>query len=113
MKRGAAVVLALFLLSGCVPQPMGPQPVHQSLYLNKKLVKFVVDNGAPYRSVRLENGRSLHYWRSDFGQLIAIATGRDDSFPDYCEVALETDRDQFIRRIFIIEKSAICNTVLK
>ena len=112
MRKRIFMVLILILLGGCTAVTT-PQPVTKSLYLNKKLVKFVIDNGATYRSVSLSRGRTLHYWRSDFGDLIAIAMGRDNEFPTYCEIALETDKDQIIRRIFIIEDSISCNAVLK
>jgi hypothetical protein len=114
LKSWSMVAISMVFLGmgGCGVAP-GPKPVHKSLYLNKKLVKFVIDNGAPYRRVTLKNGRTLHYWRSDFGKLIAIAMGRDDNFPDYCELALETDPNQIVQKIYIIEESFLCNTVLK
>jgi len=113
MKNRFWIVSLIFLAGGCGVAPTGPQPVDKSLYLNKKLVKFVLDNGAPYRRVPLKNGNELHYWRSDFGQLLAIVMGRDDDFPDYCELALETDKNQRVRRIYILEQSATCDFVLK
>ena len=112
MKRWT-IPAVLFLLTACTPQAPAPQPVRKSLYLNKRLMKFEMDNGYCYRRVALKNGNTLHYWRSDTGRLISIATGRDDNFPDYCELALETDPARVIRKIYIIEPSVICNTVLK
>jgi hypothetical protein len=112
MKRALVTVLTLMVLGGC-GAVMEPRPVAKSLYLNKKLVKFVIDNGAPYRRVPLSRGRTLHYWRSDFGNLIAISMGRDNDFPDYCELALETDENQMVRRIFIVRDGFSCNTILK
>ncbi len=106
-------IAAGVLLAACTPVPQTPQPVSHSLYLNKKYVKFVLDNGEAYRSIRLKNGNVLHYWRSDYGALLNIAMGRDDNYPDYCEIALETDPNWIIRRIYIIEPSMLCNTVLK
>jgi len=107
------VIAGVVLLSACTPSPQTPQPASRSLYLNKKYVKFVLDNGESYRSVPLKNGNVLHYWRSDYGALLNIAMGRDDYYPDYCEIALETDANRIIRRIYIIEPSILCNTVLK
>ena len=101
------------LLAACTPALQTPQPAPRSLYLNKKYVKFVLDNGEAYRSIRLKNGNVLHYWRSDYGALLNIAMGRDDNYPDYCEIALETDPSRVIRRIYVIEPSILCNTVLK
>jgi hypothetical protein len=75
------------------------------------MVKFIVDNGSPYRQVRLKNGHLLHYWRSDFGRLIVGALRWDDY--DYCELALETDDRQIVRRIYIIEDSIHCAGALK
>ncbi|WP_292656544.1 hypothetical protein [Nitratifractor sp.] len=106
-------VAAGVLLAACTPAPQAPQPVSHSLYLNKKYVKFVLDNGESYRTQPLKNGNVLHYWRSDYGALLNIAMGRDDNYPDYCEIALETDPNRIIRRISIIEPSMLCNAVLK
>jgi hypothetical protein len=106
--------LALLLLfSSCTPYPSTPQPVTRSFYLNKKYLRFILDHGDGYRTVRLANGDEMHYWRSDQGGLIALAAGWDDRSPDYCEIALETDPAGIVRKIYIIEPSSICNTVLK
>ena len=113
LSRWMPGIVAGVLLSACSPYPERPQSVSRSLYLNKKYVKFVLDNGEAYRSIRLKSGDTLHYWRSDFGAPLDIAMGRDDHFPDYCEIALETDPNQIIRRIYIIEPSYLCNAVLK
>ncbi len=112
-KMLSFLILSVLFLSGCVSTLEGPQPVGKSLYLNKRLMKFVMDNGPAYREQRLSNGHVLHYWRSDTGRLIAIAAGRDDQYPDLCELALETDEKNVIRRINIIEDSPICMGVLK
>ena len=108
-----AALPLLLLLSACAPGPVGPQRVVKSLYLNKRYMKFEVDNGPSYRDVRLPDGSTLHYWRSDTGHLMAIALGRDDSYPDYCELALKTDRNGIVREITILENSIICGGVLK
>jgi hypothetical protein len=112
-RKRAIITLSSLLLTACASYPVAPQPVSHSLYLNKKYLRFILDHGEGYRTVRLKNGNRLHYWRSDEGGLIAIATGRDDHYPDYCEIALETDPKQIVRRIYIIEPSSICNAVLK
>lgn len=108
-----ATVLASFLLTACAPGPVGPQRVGKSLYLNKRYMKFEMDNGPSYRDVRLEDGSTMHYWRSDYGNLIAIATGRDDNYPDYCELALKSDKNGIVREIYILEESILCGGILK
>jgi hypothetical protein len=106
-------LLGLGVLVGCRGTPQPPRPVTQSPYLGRKLVKFVVDNGSPYRKIPLKNGGALLEWRSDFGKLIAVAMGRSDEMLDRCELRLEVDKDQIIRRIWILEDSAKCHGVLK
>ena len=101
------------LLTACASGPVGPQRVAKSLYLHKRYMKFEVDNGPSYRDVRLSDGSTRHYWRSDFGNLLAIATGRDKSYPDYCELRIESDAKGIVRRIEILENSIQCNGVLK
>jgi hypothetical protein len=113
LTKTAALLFVTWILTACTPYPTGPQPVTHSLYLNKKYLRFILDHGESYRTLQLKNGHQLHYWRSDQGRLIAIATGRDDQYPDYCEIALETDSWGIVRRIYVIEPSAICNAVLK
>jgi len=107
-------LLPLFLfLTACAPAPSAPQRVGKSLYLNKRYMKFVMDNGPSYRDVHLSDGSIMHYWRSDYGNLLAIAMGRDDSYPDYCELLLKTDRKKIVREIYILENSIVCGGVLK
>jgi hypothetical protein len=113
-KRGILFALtSSLLLASCTPYPTTPQPVTRSLYLNKKYLRFILDHGDGYRTVRLANGDEIRYWRSDQGGLIALAAGWDDRSPDYCEIALETDPAGIVRKIYIIEPSSLCNTVLK
>ncbi len=112
MTRKFFMVLLLAFVSGCTPVS-GPQPVAHSLYLGKRYLRFVMDNGPSYKDVRLRDGSVLHYWRSDTGHLMAIATGRDENYPDYCEIALRTDPHGIVRAITIIEDSPICIGVLK
>ncbi len=108
-----AFTLSLGLLTGCGSAPQPPRPVTRSPYLGRKLVKFVIDNGAPYRKIPLKNGGAILEWRSDFGKLIAVAMGRSDEMLDRCELRLEVDRDRIVRRIWILEDSAKCNGVLR
>lgn len=113
-KKTAGCVLSLiFLLTACTPSPVAPRQVGKSLYLNKRYMKFEVDNGPSYRDVRLPDGSVMHYWRSDYGNLIAAALGRDDSYPDYCELVLRTDKNGIVREITVLEESIICGGVLK
>ena len=113
MRRKALWILPLFLLLASCAQPGYPLRVGKSLYLNKRYMKFAVDNGPSYRDVRLKDGSTMHYWRSDYGNLIAIATGRDDSYPDYCELAIKTDKNSIVREIYILEDSVLCGGILK
>ncbi len=103
----------LFLLNACSSSSPQPLPVHKSLYLGKRYMKFVMDNGPSYRDEKLPDGSTIHYWRSDFGDLIALATGRDDSEVDYCELALRTNRKKIVESIQILQESLQCNGVLK
>ena len=86
--------------------------VKKSLYLNKRYMKFVVDNGPSYRDIKLSNGGFIHYWRSDFGNLIASARNWDNSL-DYCELVIKTNKKQIIKKIAIINNSINCAGVLK
>ena len=104
--------ISLLLLASCA-QPDRPLRVAKSLYLNKRYMKFEVENGPSYRDVPLKDGSTMHYWRSDYGNLIAIATGRDDNYPDYCELALKTDRNKVVREIYILENSVLCGPILQ
>ncbi|WP_456457825.1 hypothetical protein [Nitratifractor sp.] len=115
MKRfiGSLIVAPLLLLTACGPTSPRPLPVHKSLYLGKPYMKFVMDNGPSYRDEKLPDGSTIHYWRSDFGNLIAVATGRDDSGEDYCELALRTNPEKTVERIQILQESLRCNGVLK
>ena len=47
LRTMVPVLLGLGVLAGCGGTPQPPRPVTQSPYLGRKLVKFVVDNGAP------------------------------------------------------------------
>ncbi|WP_457607661.1 hypothetical protein [Nitratifractor sp.] len=113
MVTVAALSTLVFLLSACAPGPVQPREVHKSLYLGKRWMKFVVDNGPSYRDVKLRNGSTIHYWHSDVGDLIAISMGRDDNYPDYCELALKTDKTGIVRKIYVLEESIGCGGVLK
>jgi hypothetical protein len=99
------------LFQGCLSS-YGPYKVTRSLYLNKKMLKFIVDNGVPYRSLRLRGGGELHYWRSDRGPFSGFSLAEYDSM-DYCEIALRTDAQRYIREITVIEPGHLCNSVLK
>jgi len=112
-KRSLVLSILVLILSACGSAPSTPYTVGKSLYLNRKLTKFELDNGYCYRRVPLKNGHTLNYWRSDTGRLIAVAMGRDDNYPDYCEVALETDGKGIVRRIYMVEESVACIGVLK
>ncbi len=115
MKKGmvstVATIATLLLLHGCL-SVYGPYKVSKSLYLNKKMLKFIVDNGVPYRAVALGDGGRLHYWRSDRGPFSGFSIAEYDSM-DYCEIALRTDPGGYIREITVIEPSHRCNSVLK
>ena len=114
MIRLVSAVLLLWLgLSACGPVPSEPRKVNKSLYLGKRYMKFVMDNGPSYKDRKLSDGSTVHYWRSDTGNLLAIATGRDDNYPDVCELALYTDPRGIVRRIQILEESIRCGAVLK
>ncbi|WP_292660808.1 hypothetical protein [Nitratifractor sp.] len=109
-----ALFLAGFLLlTGCTAPDAGPRKVHKSLYLGKRYLKFVMDNGPSYKDEKLRDGSVIHYWRSDYGNLLAIATGRDDSYPDYCELALKTNPQGIVESIDVLEESIQCNGALK
>lgn len=109
----AGAVLALLVVSACAPTSSQPRPVQKSLYLGKRYMKFVMDNGPSYRDEKLSDGSTIHYWRSDFGNLLAAATGRDDSAVDYCELALRTDPSDIVVTIQILQESLQCNGALK
>jgi len=54
--------------------------------------------------------------QENLGSLLIMNAGQGiiyDNDSDYCEIALETDANRIIRRIYIIEPSILCNTVLK
>jgi len=106
---GLAVAVGLW--TGCA-STTAPQRVDKSLYLNKRMMKFVVDNGPAYREVKLRDGSVLHYWRSDIFNVVGPILGRDDNL-DTCELALKTDRNSIVREIYVIEDSIHCAGVLK
>ena len=112
MKRTASLLIGTLLLAGCAGSVSTPYTVHKSLYLNKRLMKFVMDNGAPYKEVKLANGEVIHYWRSDLSSF-SPAFRRRWRDMDVCEIALRTDKNRVIRQIQIIEDSSICFGVLK
>jgi len=107
-----ALLLSVMMV-GCRPIPSPPREVSRSFYLDKKLVRFVADNGVPYREVRLEDGGTLFYWRSDLGGLMIGVSGSGNDSLDFCEIALRTDARRIIRMIYLIEESTLCNAVLK
>jgi hypothetical protein len=85
MKRTAFLLIGTLLLAGCVGSVSTPYTVHKSLYLNKRLMKFVMDNGAPYKEVKLDNGEVIHYWRSDWSGFTSFFFRRWRDL-DVCEV---------------------------
>ncbi len=114
MVRSVSVALVVWLgLSACGPVPSEPRKVNKSLYLGKRYMKFVMDNGPSYKDRKLSDGSVIHFWRSDTGNLLAIATGRDDNYPDVCELALRTDPQGIVRQIRVLEESIQCGAVLK
>jgi len=112
-----SILLFLSLLLGILTNCSGANysnsnEVKKSLYLNKRYMKFVMDNGPSYKDIKLSNGGSIHYWRSDFGNLIASARNWDNSL-DYCELVIKTNKKQIIKKIAIINNSIKCAGVLK
>lgn len=106
-------ICVFLLLVGCTAPNAEPRAVHKSLYLGKRYLKFVMDNGPSYKDEKLADGSVIHYWRSDYGNLLAIATGWDGSYPDYCELALKTNAQGIVTSIHILEESIQCNGALK
>ena len=102
----------VLIFSGCSNNYNAkPKVVTKSLYLNKSLTKFEMDNGFCYKREPLPNGGYKNYWRSDKGSILANALSWD-SYP-YCELALITDKNNIVRKIEIIEDDIKCVGALK
>jgi len=106
------ILIITIFLTGCATNySVAPQDVTKSLYLNKHLSKFEMDNGFCYKREPLANGGYKNYWRSDKGNILANALSWD-SYP-YCELELDTNKAGIVERIKILEDDIKCAYALK
>ena len=83
--------------------------VSKSLYLNKPLMKFEMDNGFCYQKKRLDDGSYKCLWSSSNNFTNNLF---DDEYPP-CRLELLTDSKKIVKKITIIEKSLGCVGAIK
>ena len=108
------VLLIAFLLSGCVNSNYSLKnstTVTKSLYLNKPLLKFEMDNGYVTLKKELSDGSKIYIYRSDRGAILASLYSFDDYPP--CILEIKTNKENIIKKINIIERSMKCAYILK
>ena len=106
------ILIITIFLTGCVTNSnISPKSVTKSLYLNKPLSKFEIDNGFCYKREALASGGYKNYWRSDKGNILANALSWD-SYP-YCELELDTNKYGIVTNIKILEDDIKCAYALK
>ncbi len=104
------IVIVALIFSSCATST-SPKIVKKSLYLNKSLMKFEMDNGFCYAREALKNGGYKNYWSSDRGNILANALSWDNYPP--CKLELFTNKKNIITKIVVVEDSIECVGVLK
>ena len=110
MKTKLFLIIILFALSSCVNTPY-PRVVKKSLYLNKPLMKFEMDNGYTTLKKKLDNGSYIYTYRSDQGSIMANLFDFEGYPP--CILEIKTNKDKIIKEIKIIEDDIKCAYILK
>ena len=70
MKKLIAIFLLLFLVVACTstydahPAYSKPKKV-SSRYIGKKIILFILNNGAPYSKISTSNNHFIYLWRSE------------------------------------------------
>ena len=104
------IFTVFFIITGCsttIPQnPNNGYLVKKSLYLNKELIKFEIDNGYCKSRKAMPDGGYINYYISDSGNIIANMLDWD-SYPP-CKLAIKTDKDGIIKEIRVIEDDIKC-----
>jgi len=105
-------LIGAILLSGCaVTNFITPQVVTKSLYLNKPLSRFEMDNGFCYAREKTSYGGYINHWKSSGGNMFADALNWD-SYPP-CRLDLKTNKQNIVTQIKIIEDDIKCAYVLR
>jgi hypothetical protein len=105
------LIITIFLTGCATNSTIAPKIVSKSLYLNKELSKFEMENGYCYKREPKRDGGYKNYWRSDSGNILANALTWD-SYP-YCELELDTNPQGIIKTIKIVEDDIKCIYALK